>query len=473
MIKKTLCQTAVRLSAAAMFAAAAAACSDKQPLPGDRDGEDTFTVIAEVAHQLESRASLNEGYVTEGIYHLSYPDAAKNGLYSVASVDFHKENSSPGIGIVTAPGNKELKWTGIGGGPNPTLYLDNVDPALADAGSTAERVVFNEAENPYRAALFDNIDGKNDLLWGERQAERNARNINFDLHHNMSRLRVRVTVDRTNQHNEGDLELEGATVEISSLNQVPLAFNRLDGSLELGTEPDRYSPLKLVDPDNIEWNRIEVDKNDSNITTYITKDFILPPQGLLEDEHRPRLTITLANGRVYSGILPHAMVIDDGKGSGSEPSYPVALYFLKEHILTIRTLITEEPPQLGFMPVWVIEWVDKGEFHIDAHQAGIYTAPEFYKLIEYYNDKNEFQLARYGTIKKDDDGSEKWHFQVFHGLELDYSKIQGQMKPGGGDFKDFFFTFNNYGVSVRKDGGDPQNINETTLYDIVTGNNSL
>lgn len=467
MTTKSIYRVFVQLSTAAVLFAAVACSSEPMPFDPAEEQGDAITVIAEVARQVNSRTYKDWGYVEEGIYRLTYQLAVNDTQYNVASVDFNKEGSSPGIGIVTVPENKSLQWRDIGGGSTPTFYLDNVDPAIAQAESTPTRIVLDPQNNPYRAAIFDDREGTNDLLWGSQMARRNTDNtINFSLHHNMSRLRVQVTVDRTNEKESGDLELDGATVEISSLNQTPLAYNRLDGSLELNLEdPNSYTTLKLVDPENdLDWKDSKQDETNENIETFYTEDFVLPPQGLLENERRPRLTITLQNGRVFSGILPHAMIIDDG--NHPEPSY---LYFLKEHILTIRTVITEEPPTLAFMPVWVVEWIDKGQFDIDAHQAGIYTAQEFYKLLEYYRDNNEYQLARYGNLNNQDDGTQKWLFQVFHYVELDYDLIAGKMTPNTGGRKGFDFAFNNYTVTVRKGSAEPKAVTEQQLYRIVTG----
>lgn len=485
MMKKSLYKATLSLSIAAMLAVVVAACSSEEtPAFPPSLEDDTFTVTAEIAQQLYSRAYQDDGEVKEGIYYLSYPLNNQNNSYNVASVEFDKEGTTPGIGIVTVPNNQALEWKDVGGGPTPTFYLDNVS---ATDNASPTRITLGE-DNPYKAAIFDDKDGKNDLLWGETMVSRNAKNIYFDLHHNMSRVRVQVTVNHTNN----DLDLTGATVEISSINQKPIAYNRLDGSLELPTattEEERqkiYTTLTLVNyseeaEEKIEWASSSIDEKDQNISIYTTKDFVLPPQDILGDENRPKLTITLKNGTVYSGILPHAMLIDDG--TNVEPSYPVAFSFLKEHILTIRTLITEEPPQLGFMPVWVVDWVDKGDFTIEAHQSGIYKPEEFYKLIEYYNENNEYQLPRYGRLTPDGKGGEKWEFDFFHFVTLDYDKIHAKMKVGenvkGSQTKDFSFDFNAYTVSIQKydsDGnpyGEPHQTDPYELYQIVTGAKAL
>lgn len=481
MIRKTH-KDAILLLIAAMLVAVSACSSEESPITPSSEAERTFTVTAKVAREIYTRAHDESGNIIGGIYYLTYMPASGSSHY-VASVDFAKEETTPGIGIVTIPDNQELKWANVGGGQTPTFYLDNVSREYAANNSTLTEIIFNE-DAPYKAGIWDQDEGSNDLLWSELLAARNDKNINFNLHHNMSRVRVQVTVDRKYAVDPDDLDLEGAVVEISSINQVPISYNRLDGSLTLptvdatGTAEDYnrvYTPLILVDErgttaeaNKINWATMpsaEEKEEANSILTYTTKDFVLPPQNLLEDEHRPRLTITLENGKTYSGILPHAMEIEDDNSDHTNPSYPVTLSFLKEHILTIRTVITEDPPELAFMPVQVVQWVDKGNFSIEAHQAGIYTAQEFENLIKYYNDNNEYQLVRYGRLIEDEN---RWMFEFFHSVELDYNEIAGKMKPDNDKKKDFSFSFNNYTIYINN-GNNQEGVTSDQLYKIVTG----
>lgn len=483
-------KAAVGLLTTVLFTVGGVSCSssdDMREVPSKEDG--TITVIAEIARQLHSRAYQEEGYVTDGTYYLSYPKAETNNPYNVAEVNFNVEGTIPGMGFVTVPVDNALKWLDVGGGSTPTFYLDNLKPELAAEGSTLTQIKFKADDNPFKAAIFDDKEGKNDLLWGEKMTNRDVGTLFFDLHHNMSRVKVQVTLNKEKGGYESDLTLEGAKVEITSINQTPLSFNRLDGTLELPTVTNEteeeykkiYTTLTLVnDPTEedegkegfIEWAEKKDDENNENIKTYVSKDFVLPPQGLLENIYRPRLIITLKDGRKYSGILPHAMEIDDDDPNHKDPSYPASLYFLKEHILTIRTVITEEPPELSFMPVWVVKWVDKGEFNLEAHQAGIYKAEEFYNLINYYNDNNTYQLVRYGFLNTDEEnGVEKWIFNFFNTVILTESEIKGTITINNGQ-TDFSFNFNNFTIYVKNDKGEITAVTETQLYNIVTGKSS-
>lgn len=454
----------------ALFVVLICSCSSQDTFIEEVNDDDdalNINITANVARQAFSRGYIPEGEVIDGRYYLSFPLASSTD-YNVASVDFREsETHDKGIGIVTLQNDsedKELKWLKVAGN-TPKFYLDNVSPS--DSGQ--DSIVILPSKNPYVAGVFDETEGKNDLLWGTQEVRRETTNtINFDLHHNMARVKVEITVDKTKMENYGsDFTLEGAKVEITSLNQTPISFHRLSGDLELDPSMENYTSLTFVNvnenleeqEEQIEWGSVK--KEDANITVYTTQDFVLPPQGLLEDEHRPRLTITLKNGDVYSGILPHAMLIDNNTtDSDNSLTYPVALYFLKEHILTIRTVITEEPPTLEFMPVKVVQWVDKGEFTMEAHQAGIYTDSEFYKLIEYYQNKNNYQLHRYGY---EENGV--WHFDFWHSVVLDYNEIAGKMREEA----IVVFNYNNYAVYVKKDSDEPKEVNQDVLCRILTG----
>lgn len=484
------------------------ACSSEEIITPDISAKKggTFTVSAKVAQQLYSRADgdeengesdIDDGIVKDGVYYLSYPLPTENNEYTLANVYFNNAGFDPQIGVVIDSQDKALTWVNIGGGATPNFYLDNVGKTGKETESSSEtEIKFTEEYNPFKADLFD--EKTNDLLWGEQSTTRYVNSVNFNLHHNMARIRVQVTVDRTNDVYE-KLDLDKATVEISSINQNPLSYNRLTGLLQLkelnedGDEDgngdgngngnnysDIYKTLTLVDPKKDakkEWAKNWTDEENEQKVTYLTKDFVLPPQGLLTNENRPQLIIKFGDdGPEYTGILPHAMEIYDGTNydeNNKEIPYPAALYFLKEHILTIRTEITEDPPELAFMPVWVVKWVYKGEFDLEAHQAGIYTAQEFYKLIDYYNGtgldgkSNEYQLVRYGhLVESTETPGEHWEFDFFSSVAIDYSEIHGKMVPGG-EKKEFSFNTNNWTISVRNNG-EEKAVTGQKLYEIVT-----
>lgn len=461
----------LRLSAAFSVVVLAAGCLSGSRTGNDPEESPSVLLSAEVARQIYTRGD-PDGVVRNGEFYLTYPPVSGTPL--LATVQFKMNPEFPEMGIVTDGNGNELKWIHVFR-PNPTFYLDNVPPALSDVSSadSVTEIRLDPNANPFKAGLFD--EERNDLLWGTVTATHGAKTVHFDLHHNMARVRVEITVDRKNEMEEGDLDLEGAKVYITSLIHNPVSYNRLDGSLALGDDP-YYESLVLVDErdgndDKMGWGAIK-DKNN-----YSTQDFVLPPQGLLEDDQRPKLVIELKSGVTYSGILPHAMLVMDENADPTDPTtpaYPVALHFLKEHILTIRTTITEDPPELIFMPVTVVQWVDKGNFTIEAHEAGIYTATEFGRLIEYYADNNEYQLIRYGKqIQEEESTEKKWEFVFFHSVTLDYDTIAGSMHDRSKGQVDFYFVFNNYAVYVRKDGAEPVSVTPQKLYEIVVNSAEL
>lgn len=432
----------------------AAGCTDG-PEPTTDDDSTAVNIQAEVCHNAQARSYIPEGQVVEGEYNLTFPSTVSD-QYNIGLVSFGESPGNPQIGIVKLADAQPLKWLKVGGGATPTLYLDNIPRTIADA-ATSTTVAFTDGANPYQAAPFDSIEGTNDLLWGAKMFQRNAGTLHFDLQHAMARVRLMVTADNTN----GEIDLKGATVRITNLNLKPLSFNRIEGTLALDTEsPEAYADLVFVDPENEGPDWLNTYQSDENRTVYQSPDFVLPPQDLLEDDKRPRLVIKLADGAEYSGILPSAMLIGDGVHA--EPSYPVALSFLSQYVLTIRTVVTDEPPSLTFMPVYVMKWVDKGSFDEEAHQSGIYKPEEFYKLIEYYNRGNVFQLDRYGKQKE-----ERWHFDFWNGIILDYSRIRGKM-PVNDTAGPFTFVFNNFTVSVQYSEDDIRTVSAAELYSIVT-----
>ena len=425
-------------------------------------GADALRVEANVANTRPARSYQAEGTVTDGTYNLTFPTTVTD-QYNVGEVNFGVSTENPQIGYVTLPGTLPLKWLAVGGGSTPTLYLDNIPRTIP--GATNQPVItFTGADNPYVAAPFDSIDGNNDLLWSAQMFSRNSGTLHFDLQHSMARVKLMITADNTN----GVIDLTNATVKITNLNPTPLSFSRLDGILNLDTENfSAYTDLTFVDPEDDDRSWIQIYEPSENMVTYQSPDFVLPPQDLLQDNNRPHLVITLENGDSFSGILPSAMLINDG--SHPEPSYPVALSFLSQHVLMIRTVVTDEPPSLNFMPVYVMKWVDKGSFDEEAHQSGIYTPDEFYKLIDYYTRGNVFQLDRYGK-QKEVNGEEKWYFDFWSSVVLDYDHIHGMM-PVNDEAGDFTFVYNNFTILVNYGGSDEDAVpvDPTTLYNIVTG----
>lgn len=437
-------------------------------VPHFEDGK--LNVGASIAKEVLTR-NTNDGTVTSGTFHLTYPSA--NNSYTVNDVIFGEDITNPQIGKVYTPDGQPFKWSLVGGG-TPVFYLDNVAPTNAP-GLDPMVVVFDE-DNKFKAGIYDTINFTNDLLWGTKEVQRNTTGtIHFDLHHNMSRIRVMVTADNTYEF-EDNLDLDGALVQITNINLNPESFNREDGTLTLGNASENYGALTLVNEagdssqeDFINWSSSW--ENENGFLTYISHSCIVPPQMLAEDNTRPRLIIKLQNGSSFSGVIPHAMEIDPPASSESTNPYPVSFSFLKEHLITIRTVISGDPPSLVFMPVKVVEWVDKGEFDFVAHQAGIYTAAEFFKMIEYYRDGNLYQLQRYGPYMKD---SGIWNFNFFSTVIIQVdslSDLYGKMNPKNSESSDYQFIFNLYSVYIQISTANPVQVDPVELHDILAGIN--
>ena len=458
MISKIIYRFQIPLILAAMLVSLGS-CVSEDPSAPEIPGASLY-VQARVAKTAYTRSYQAEGPIESGKYYLTYP--TPNSGFSVATVDFDQQgNQTPGLGIVSTSSGAELKWSEIGGSP-VDLYLDNVAPQTTQDLDTT--VIFSDARNPFVAAPFDSINGSNDLLWGTKQVYRDTKSVYFDLHHNMARARVQVQVVHLTNSIE-EIDLTDAVVRLTNIYTTPKSYNRRSGTIKVNEE--KTGRVNIVD-ETSKWNNyyvIEGD-DDSYTTTYLSSDIVLPPQTLADNENRPRLEIELPDGTIYSGILPHAMFIGDDKG---ELNYPVNLEFLKEHILTIRTIVTEEPPALEFLPVWVIDWVDKGEFTLEAHQSGIYTANEFYRLIKYYQENNEYQLERYGSVK-DVDNRKYWQFDFWSSVQLEYDNVFNKMHPGAESPLNFQFNYNNYGIFVvNGDSEQSKKVSQEELYRIVTG----
>lgn len=443
------------ITAASLLLLVTVGCSDasenyEEPTYGPYSK--VIRIGADVSGQMQSRNYIMEGEVKEGQFWLTY--TSDKNVLSLADVDFDKKGTE-GIGIVTTSDNKELDWDMVVNQATPWFYLDNVHPELNTNSNDFATVVFGD-DNPYKAAVYDSTTGSNDIQWGSLQASRGTKNLNFTLHHQLSRVIVIVTIDSENDYNK-ELDLEGATVKLTNLVTTPYSFNRTDGSVALAAQDatPETNNLVLVDGQT-EWVLIEPDEQNDNITRYYTPDYILPPQGLANDDTRTRLVITTAKGKTYSGVVPHAMFIY--QGSDNTP-YPVNFSFLKEYRIILRTEISKDPPELVFAPVQVIDWVDKGEFTVDGYQAGIYSADDFYNLIKAWATYTTEVISNYGYLSEN-----KWVFNFWNTVTLDYDMIAGKMNSS----RDFEFIFNNFAIYLNQDNTIREIKKPTELYEIVT-----
>lgn len=427
------------------------ACVDDHDSAPALKSERTLTVSAVLSEPAKTRTYQASGIIETGTYFLTYRNL--EAQYGIATVNF-----SGGTGTAIDKNNELIEWNDIGFDPSGaindvTLYLDNISADKSDS-EDATTVKFNDIYNPFKAGVFDSEEGKNDLLWGERFISRNTPIVNFQLHHNMARLNLELIYQKENEDAPLDeLDIEHATVTISNLTLDPESYDRVTGELQL----PEYQPgtvFTLVDQGS--W----LSKSDvEDGSTYISNDFVFPPQALEENENRPRLTVRVpvegGEDRIFSGVIPRAMEVTQADGT----TIPMNLSLMKEHILTLHIRLSPDPLQLVFMPVTVIDWVDEGTFMITANQAGIYNVNDFQRLIMAYKDQNTDELYKLGYK----DRNNNWVFNIFCSLTLQYDDIFGKMPVNAEG--DYSFYFHGWTVTVEREGQEPITITGSSYGD--------
>lgn len=424
------------------------------------------------------------------------------------------------------------------GGAN--LFLDNVP--LSQNRSNSNGVLSNVNDtivdltklnpNPYVASLYDDVNGTNDLLWGTTHAEQYDETVMFNLQHLMSRVRVKVQVKNPeNPEDEGrfTIDLSNAEITLTSVQHTATTFYRIFGKLDLAqTTPPTppapgdgntdgdispsepfvprpiYEPIVMLNTLGLEdynpgepYTGGETDSEgnpvitwgsytiDGGLETFMTKDFIFPPQELLRTgTDRPELIIKVPTENVNNGgvdideNVPYVYFKGYLNKSMESEGTPLFTDFLSGHVLTINAIINPDGYSLDFNPVTVEQWVPKGPDTEEAPQAGIHTSEDFYNLIKYYNGyqgegkedmegSNTFWLGRYGY-----QSNGVWVFQFQKAnIELERAKIQGKMVPTDGR-PDFRFDFRGrYVYLLVPEGGNPIGKKES-LYS-TAGQNTL
>lgn len=347
----------------------------------------------------ENTIPIDEPYdITSGIFNLIYPASANSSAKTYATVNFDLSND--GIGFVSKLNGSELLWNEVTVSANNSFTLDNIPEQYTTVKNNPTTVDFTDSDNPYSAAL---LSDENDLLWGSAPTVRESYKtpVEFELHHKMSLLRIQVI---------SEINLSEATVVLTNIVKRVSSFNRTTGTAIVGR---RYEyDLEMVNPDkNLKWVTAEGN-------TYITNNFIIPPQVLQIGTDRTQLRITFTDDygekQTYSGYLPYSMSVE---GENDE-SYASSLEFLAEKFLTIRTTIDTHNPVLEFAPVTYVDWVNKGKFTINGYQEGVYTSHDFMSLIEAIQTDSILNMMRYGY--QDEKG---WHFQIWSDIELDFRDI--------------------------------------------------
>lgn len=430
-------------------------------------------ISANLANTVSTRQGITSGPITSGKYNIIFPIGYSTinstygyfrHLYFYGEVEFIKMgNEILAIPYVTYNGTYELSWAANQASSSGTYNRDGIRTFYTETGATlfmddypvkttgqTDSIVTipNNYKYIYTAGIFD--EEKNDPLWGTAFLPKNSLTANFDMHHLMSRLKIVVKVDESEENSLG-INLDNAIVKITDIILAPNRYNRVHGEFELPTDAASFKELLLVNPDSqnkVEWKPKETE---NGITTYITQDFVVPPQTLKTGEGRPRLVIQIPRDDFnkgsgipidqkyveFSNVLPRALMELDSEGEQTGVS--LFLNFLREHCLTINTTLRPGNLALEFTPATVEQWVDKGTNIRNTKQASISNASDFSKLIQYYNNNNEFGLSRYGF--QTDNG--KWEFQFWNPyISLKLEEIRGSMVPGDNK-PDYSFNFGN------------------------------
>ena len=445
------------------------------------DGDSVFEddppmiVSAHVAEAALTRAVeyKDHGEVTSGTFYLSYPQ--NNSGVNMAEVVFYET----GYGKATVmPERGPLTWKQIGNGTSDrSLGLTNVSPSKHNEydkdNPYKNPIIFRDDETQFLAGRYipyGDEEHTNDILLAskspyksetETTQDHTSNYVHFELHHCMARVRV-IVETRSSDASFDPLEglLEKARVDIGNVVCKPYSFTPYIGSSTSFADAVAICPagstmegctfesinlLNTLDEgaDN-EWaEKGDALDADGQVIgqAFTTYDILLPPQQLRTDENRPRLRITVKDNekgtKVYSGVLPHIMF--------NEKNNPLQFEFLAEHLLTIRTVISNDPPELIFMPVKVVDWVDKDRFGLEAKQAGIYDEEDFLNMIECYAKDDKTKLRRYGVFING-----QWTFDIFRNLSLSRNAIEGKMKVEEGK-TDYSFNFNTW-FTVKVDG---------------------
>ena len=440
------------------IAFAAMSCGSEEKLPSDAS---VINVSASIKGQTGTRGYQEKGKILEGTFYLSYPISEE--AYDIATVNFYD-----GTGFITVRSGGDLTWQKVGGVSNDVaFYLDNLSP---DNGDLSAMIIDLSGDTRYSAGLFDYVDGRNDLLWGSASVARQSTNIlSMQLIHCMAMVNVEITVDASDETSLG-LDLSDATVEITNLIHDPQAYDRHSGRLSLAENPElsAYQPLTFVSNDHEQngWKMIEekIDGQEGK-TKYTTRDYVLPPQDLLETVERPRLKIHVPTEdggiRTFSGVIPRAMTVVMQDGT----SIPMSLSFLRGHVLTLTVTMTPEKMELEFMPVTVVDWVYKGDYSLSGGEAGVFKSENFNRLLDAIAALKEAGVSgedpRVATYLQEfayKDRNGVWIFDIFANLTLEYDDIYGVF---AGVPIDYRFEFNGKTIIVEKDG-EPLELRDNT-----------
>ena len=399
------------LSIISVFFWAFSSCTSPEDI---KEEETPIHLRANIVDIPSTRGYQEKGIIEEGTFYLTYSNPSGDPFYNIATVNFYDAT-----GFITTPQGEELTWQKVGFDPKgddkrSTFYLDNV---VSENEST---LVSLNSDTPFQAGKFDDNEGSNDLLWGSVTVDRSQNKIPITLHHSMSMIRVEITIDNSKE-NVNPLWLKDAVLELTDIVKTPVAYDKLTGGLDLGEQPV-LGNLIFTQPGETDWKEKPAGNN-LGIDTYKTADFVLPPQSLDLTGTRPRLRISIPQqdgpDRVFSGSLPQGMIVENEDGSTVSMNFS----FLREHKMTLKVTMDPDLMKLEFMPVKVVNWVDRGTYLTTGSQAAIFDNDNFRAMMKAYNEGDLYNLERYGYLS-----GNTWKFNIYGDLSFKEDEIKGKMK---------------------------------------------
>lgn len=277
-----------------------------------------------------------------------------------------------------------------------------------------------------------------DIIWGKIATPTPNKSLHFELEHKMSAISFRFYTD----NDELEEELAGATdvwldkmciwLENSSVNSQYntqyTIFNRKKGAI-YGEETSYWErnytneDFHLIDANASDRpQKLEKQSGNEGITYYSTPVWIVPPYkwlGTAIQQDRPKLSICLPDGTVYSGILPENINYWDYNTQKKEwVLMNGQIRFWKGRHLSFKVKLNKEEGErvILFEGITVEPFVRQLEDSPELKQSGIYSGEELATLAQTYNDNSDsdnLRLIRYGYF----DG-EKWVFPLWSEIKI-------------------------------------------------------
>ena len=418
-----------------LFLGLTASCESESEQP-DIEGLAENVLMEATVKELHISRSTGDG-ICDKAFNLTFQSSSG---YEVGKVDFNSAGRGYTIRYDSEGVPFDLVWGDVvPDQPNGSTYSFYVDNLPEEMGrSIVVDFPENRDENPYSIGIYDGDFGSRDLIWGsaEQVIRKNIEDI--DLYHVMSRFSLHVDLNNSSVGHEISL----VSAEITNIFTSPLSFNRLSGNFELrkyeNGEPWPEEKFIMVE-DEDKW--LEV-KDENEVAYYSTPDFILPPQEFVQN-NRPRLYVKVRSGdgteKVFSSVLPTTMTVKDEAGVQKLWS----MSFLRGTKLILSVRLNNEVGSLEFLPVSLIGWKEhKGDKTFTGYQASVSKTEDLDDLVNAYNNESIDKFYQWGYLADKD--TNKWVFNVFNNLEIDYEFYKNKM----GEREGLPYSFNIYEATI-------------------------